>query len=531
VVQAQAVKSNSTSFTITLATTPVAGNTLLFFLEGNYYGGTVTPPAGLTQQTSYSSGSDIVVTVWSRTVIGGDGETWAGSVGVNNGNMYWSVVEVAGTPSLVFASGIATINNGAGTLTSSTISINTAATVFGSFCCNRAAVSYAFSFNTPPLSSPYTNTITFSGGSGFDGQQFCLGYASSASIPVAPIVANFNTQDPAATAYYASVICSVLPVGAQGPTGYTGPSGYTGYSGFTGYTGPGNFTGYTGYTGPTGPGAFTGYTGYTGAGTTGYTGYTGPGNFTGYTGYSGYTGDTGPPGSASSTGATGYTGYTGPNITGYTGYTGPSSGSTYPFSGLTPPTTSSFFWVNQGTSTLIAQNNMLALSATGNGADNIHFYGVNLPVTPWTVIAALIIKPPMFMYSTSTIYNGNWWEGIALSDGTKFKTFDIGKGNNAVPVLEIDYYTTTSAFSHNVATSMYIFPPLFWMKIHDDGSTRTYWYSTDPTNLDWQQVYSETHTNDVTPTMAGYVINLYGANLNGITVTTGAFLSWQLLSS
>jgi hypothetical protein len=225
VVQYKSIKlSSSTSGSVTLDSLPTPGNTLIFIAEGKVT--TLTPPAGLTSLTSVTGG-DIVGQAWYRTIQSGDSATWTVSyTGIDL--LYWTVVEIDGTPLLSGQSGNPTIDNTAGTLTSSaSVGSIYPAVIFAAFCTHRSAgPGFDFTGMTPAF---YGTSIGAIAG-GLDGEQCIINYGISLSPPTGTIVANFNPLDSATgTPVWLAVVAEYPGSGGlTGPTGYTGPAGVAG---------------------------------------------------------------------------------------------------------------------------------------------------------------------------------------------------------------------------------------------------------------------------------------------------------------
>jgi hypothetical protein len=189
---------------------------------------------------------------------------------------------------------------------------------------------------------------------------------------------------------------------------------------------------------------------------------------------------------------------------------GGGGGSSYPFTGFTAPSISGWTWMNQGSGTATVNGGVLTLAATGTGGDNIHYIYESLPSTPWTVIAAVI--PGVGV----TFPNGQseWSQGISISDGTKLTSFNVGMGvgsNLQLNAASVTQYNSVTSYNTNSYTlSATPFPLVVWLRIKDDGTTRTYSMSSDPTNFGWQQLYSEAHAGFLTPTTVGFSNDYYG---------------------
>ena len=250
---------------------------------------------------------------------------------------------------------------------------------------------------------------------------------------------------------------------------------------------------------------------------------------------SGGTGATGSPGTV---GATGPTGASLPSILYVNDTAVPGTSTTllpaYPFVNFITPPTSGWSWRNQGPSTVNNSNGVLSMQATGTGTDNFRFYFQSLPVAPWTMIAAFI--PSHGQWSGG---EGSYSEGISLSDGTKYRTFWISYVSSAnqtsasSPSLNAQGYDNGTTYNGSEDLILRNLPnqPLAWLKIQDDGTTRSYSLSVDPTNAGWTVLGTEPHSNFLIPSQVGIVMDLYGNSLNGITIQGMPFVSFEVTSS
>jgi len=321
------------------------------------------------------------------------------------------------------------------------------------------------------------------------------------------------------------------------------PSGFPGQTGAVGANGPAGPTGAAGSAGPTGPTGSTGPTGATGAGTTGATGSTGSTGVTGATGSTGATGATGAgvTGATGATGATGPTGPTGPSGGGgsisfgsYSSAPSPTSGQLYQctdapctmisasnawayFFGsmeVSPYSDSGAVWGSQGSATLSATGPYSFLSSPGTSGDSIHARVKSVPTAPYSFTVCL---QPAYMSHL------NMAGGICLYDAGsgKFITFDLhGNTVDGTPSNNCDQYNLetvkwNSSSSYNSTYNDQAVPTSIssiWLRIHDDGTNRSFLFSLDGQNF--VSFNSQSNTDFMTPTHIGFYVN---SNNNGIT--------------
>jgi hypothetical protein len=206
------------------------------------------------------------------------------------------------------------------------------------------------------------------------------------------------------------------------------------------------------------------------------------------------------------------------------------SGGYSPFANLTALVNTGWSWRNQGSATVNFSGGIASITCPGTGGDEVRIYEQSLPGSaPWTVIAGLMAQLPF-----TTGQSGGFYSGIVLDDGTKCKTYDIGKTlTSGLPVIEINNFNSVSSFNGQPRSpGNFTNPsPVTWLKIHNDGTNFTYWYSIDPTNVGWLLFYSEATNTFLTPTSAGLCLDIYGSSLGGTTLTSDAFVSWQVLNT
>lgn len=174
-----------------------------------------------------------------------------------------------------------------------------------------------------------------------------------------------------------------------------------------------------------------------------------------------------------------------------------------------PPAVGSFTWVNQGSATAVETQGGLYLSGAGTGTsgDNLICLVQSLPVAPYTYTVGF--KPNL----APNNYNG---AGICLRDSSSGKiathsiwwrqSFTVNTVNYGGLVLQIDNYSSTSAYASSVLQTLYpIQTDLMWFRITDDGTNRTYSISTDAVNF--ARMGQVTNTNYLTPNQLGFFIN------------------------
>lgn len=202
-----------------------------------------------------------------------------------------------------------------------------------------------------------------------------------------------------------------------------------------------------------------------------------------------------------------------------------------PFKNLTPLVNSGWSWFNQGSSSIAFSGGIATMTVPSTGGDNCRGYVKSLPSTPWTVILGCIVTPGVIPPAASQ--GGGFFTGLMLGDGTKLITFDFGRtqNSNVGITLEIAQFNSATSFNSDTKNEpMQTTPPICWLKIHDDGTNRTYWFSVDPLNAGWTQIASEGNTTFLTPTVAGIITNVYNSASGSANFIGDAVVSFSITS-
>jgi len=145
--------------------------------------------------------------------------------------------------------------------------------------------------------------------------------------------------------------------------------------------------------------------------------------------------------------------------------------------------------------------------------------------TPYTLdMCGDLIGTPA---STSSL-----WLGIALSDGTKYRTFYVGITNTTTTTAAswqytADSWTDLTTFSaHSIAAATFAFNNPFCLRVTDNGTTRTFYISQN--GRDFTTIGNEATNTFVTPSKVG--IALYNGGSATITAKA-AIYHWLVTSS
>jgi len=191
-------------------------------------------------------------------------------------------------------------------------------------------------------------------------------------------------------------------------------------------------------------------------------------------------------------------------------------------SGLFPPSTASFTWINQGSATAANQTSgPMQMFYPAAASLSAAFFGVAVPgSTPWTATAEVAI-----IQSNTNAHVA----GIAVTDGTKFIVLYLGTGGLTVQ----PWNSTSSAGSSDYANVWSIPGPAMFLRIYNDGSNYNFQVSGD--GVKYQTLFSQGNTAFLTATRvglfmatndsgdAGIVMNVWGWEA---VTGAGTVLAW-----
>lgn len=172
-----------------------------------------------------------------------------------------------------------------------------------------------------------------------------------------------------------------------------------------------------------------------------------------------------------------------------------------PLSPWTPPPSSGWSWVNQGSSSVTTEKDseLLVGAATGSGA-NLVARVRSAPTPPYTITAHVVgsILSKSFQ-SVGLCFRQS-------SDG-KIHVFDFTAVTNANPELRSGKFTSATAFSANYQATQAFHHE--WFRIADDNTNRVCSYSADGQH--WTVFHSIGRTDFLTADQVGFVIGTENA--------------------
>ena len=194
------------------------------------------------------------------------------------------------------------------------------------------------------------------------------------------------------------------------------------------------------------------------------------------------------------------------------------------------PNLQTWSWINQNSAVITARSSSLYLAGTASAGVNMQARVMTAPSTPYCIVATFIPLIPNTLFAHA---------GVLFSDGTKISEFDvisdsivvISSGGNTSKISHLSggHYTSATAFSAGLTLSWdnYITGghPITFL-LQDDGTNKKAGFSPD-FGITIMQIYSESHTNFLTPTEVGFFYDANSANVAGGIVV----LNWYVSSS
>lgn len=190
---------------------------------------------------------------------------------------------------------------------------------------------------------------------------------------------------------------------------------------------------------------------------------------------------------------------------------------------FTDPTTPSWAWINQGSSTITTTGKSLYLFAPATSGQSLRIREIAVPTAPYTITAYFI---PHLWAGVANSRAGFVWR--QSSDG-KLVSFDVVSAGSTPfqQVIAHSKWTNTTTFSANYTSvdTVNAAPPSdgwkagpgYWMRAKDDNTNRTCWVSPDGRN--WTKLFTETRTDFITPDKIGFFAdNVSAVNDAAITV-------------
>jgi hypothetical protein len=186
--------------------------------------------------------------------------------------------------------------------------------------------------------------------------------------------------------------------------------------------------------------------------------------------------------------------------------------------GYTPPVSGDFSWVNQGDATLSTARGWMAISEAVDAGLNLRLRVKAAPATPYTITTASLLnlgEPGVGGESEPSM-------GLCYRQSSDGKLVTCGiQGTNTINLATGKWNSATS-FSAGYSVSpigMFLPTSVFWSRIADDGSDRTWSVSAD--GVHWTTLHTVGRTDFLTADEVGIFIRASTTRLVANTL-----LSW-----
>ena len=164
---------------------------------------------------------------------------------------------------------------------------------------------------------------------------------------------------------------------------------------------------------------------------------------------------------------------------------------------VTRPLLANFTQVNAGLTTFTTSGGGIGMLSTVASGDNVQWCSQALPSAPYFIDIAFNIA-----MGGNT---GNF--GLGVSDGTKLSMITFGWESGTPNWVKRVQFNNQTSFNNNAAAGGITVwnSPMVWLRIQDDGTHLTYFYSPD--GIVWIQVIQEARAAFLTPSVAIFGID------------------------
>ncbi len=163
---------------------------------------------------------------------------------------------------------------------------------------------------------------------------------------------------------------------------------------------------------------------------------------------------------------------------------------------VTPLVSGNFSWTNQGGASVTDQTNGVSVLSTPavNGSNSLRIRRMATPSRPYTIVMAFLAR----MGSGNFAEAGLIWRE---SGSGKLSVISIQNFSSAI----CSHWTNETSFNASIAAVAMAAVGPYWLKITEDSTNRTGWFSID--GITWYQIAQEGRTNFLTADQVGYYAN------------------------
>lgn len=174
----------------------------------------------------------------------------------------------------------------------------------------------------------------------------------------------------------------------------------------------------------------------------------------------------------------------------------------------TPPNLSQFSWLNQDQATAVQRTNGVFMQTPTNNGHLWRALVKSAPSTPFDVRVAFIAAWQRANYDFVCIV-------LRESASGKLVTFGVDNYNAYLNLVHSTWNSPTSWNAH-YAQFQFNFSTPVWLRLKDDGTTRT--CSVSPDGADWVDFMTSGHTDFITADQVGF-----GIDANSNTTPVGVW--------
>ncbi|MHB9044418.1 MAG: hypothetical protein ACYC35_00610 [Pirellulales bacterium] len=152
-----------------------------------------------------------------------------------------------------------------------------------------------------------------------------------------------------------------------------------------------------------------------------------------------------------------------------------------PLNRMTPPASTDFTWVNQGSATVADTKGTMVLSTpSSTSTDSLRLLVKSAPTPPYEITVCILPQSPIYTSAATIAQYGICWRDSASS-----KIITFGWGMNNYPVtFSYDQWTNHTTLSANQYQRTAPIAAPMWIRFSDDGTNRLVKVSSDGFNYE-----------------------------------------------
>jgi hypothetical protein len=184
--------------------------------------------------------------------------------------------------------------------------------------------------------------------------------------------------------------------------------------------------------------------------------------------------------------------------------------------GYTVPILANFTSVNPGSSTATQTDYGISLYDLNTGTMGLRMWEITAPSTPYTITG--LFQDSCMLYNSTFLFGLHWRASASSTPVTLILSSSIGQ---EVPIACQKWSSYTAQSSQYAGSGFNLPCGDWWLRISDDGTNRTSYFSRD--GLNFVQTSSVTHTDFITPNRVGFCF----AATNATYPLKSNLISWK----